>query len=129
MSVISYGFLDEQMTENDKSFYTELGQRVATLRKEQHMTQVQLAKMLGISQQLMAAHESGQRKIPASILPMLSKIFGVSIEELLGIKETTLKRGPASTLHRQVEQIRLLPRTKQRFVIDMLDTVIKQQSS
>ena len=60
---------------------------------------------------------------------MLSQILNIAVEELLGIKETKSKPGPVSVLHRQVEQIRTLPRTKQRFVMEILDTVIKQQTS
>ena len=126
MFQVSYDLLDEQMTADDKEFYRLLGERVAGLRKEQGLTQVQLAKLLGISQQLMAAHEAGQRKIPASLLPRLAQLFEVSCEELLGVKEPPAKRGPTPALQRQVEQIRQLPRTKQRFVMEMLDNVIKQ---
>lgn len=126
MLEISYDLLDEQMTSDDKEFYRQLGDRVSTLRKEQGLTQVQLAKLLGMSQQLMAAHEAGQRKIPASLVPKLAMLFEVSCEQLLGVRETPAKRGPTPALQRQVEQIRQLPRTKQRFVMEMLDTVIKQ---
>jgi len=127
MSVISFRFLDEMMTDNDKTFYKFLGERVSKLRKEHHLTQVQLAEILGISQQMMAAHELGTRKIPASMMPKLTKLFDVSFTEIFGETEKTAKRGPASALNRQVEQIRLLPRSKQKFVMEMLDTVIKQQ--
>jgi transcriptional regulator with XRE-family HTH domain len=124
---VSYDLMDEQMTDHDKDFYIQLGDRVANLRKEQGLTQVQLAKILGISQQLMAAYEAAQRKIPAVMIPKLAGLFEVSCEELLGTKQPAAKRGPTPVLQRQVEQIRLLPRTKQKFVMDMLDTVIKQQ--
>jgi len=129
MSTISYAFLDEMITEDDKTFYQQLGERVTRLRKEQHITQVQLAKILGISQQHVASFESGRRKIPASMLPALSKLLDISIENLLGVTEAKPKRGPVSVLNRQVEQIRQLPRTKQKFVMEMLDTVIKQQGA
>ena len=115
------------MTAEDKNFYKQLGECVARLRKAQSLTQVQLAKILGISQQLMADYEGSQRKIPASMLPKLATIFEVSFEELLGTKGPQAKRGPTPALQRQVEQIRLLPRNKQKFVMEMLDTVIKQQ--
>jgi len=39
------------------------------------------------------------------------------------------KRGPDSRLQQQVEKIRQLPRTKQQFVMEMLDTVIKQSAA
>lgn len=129
MAVISYRFLDEVMTEDDKNFYRQLGERVARLRKEQHLTQVQMAQILSISQQHVASYEAGRRKIPASILPVLSKLLEVPVEALLGMKSQKTKRGPIAALNRQVEQIRRLPRTKQKFVMEMLDTVIRQQSS
>lgn len=129
MSVISYRFLDEVMTDDDKVFYKVLGERVSNLRKEQELTQVQMAGLLGISQQMMAAYELGTRKIPAAMMPKLAKLFGVSLADLFGEKDKPAKRGPASVLNRQVEQIRRLPRTKQKFVMEMLDTVIRQQGS
>ncbi len=129
MYSISYSLLDEQMTNDDQEFFQELGQRIASYRKEINMTQVQLAKMLEVSQQVIAAYEAGRRKLPASLLPVLAKLFAVPLDELIGIKTSNLKRGPASILQRQVEQVALLPRTKQKFVMEMLDTVLKQQQS
>jgi transcriptional regulator with XRE-family HTH domain len=126
VAVVSFELMDEIMTEDDKLYYQQLGERLATMRKEQHITQVQMAKLLGISQQQVASFECGRRKVPVSILPKLSQILQVSVEEILGMKSVT-KRGPASVLNRQVEQIRMLPRTKQKFVMEMLDTVIRQQ--
>ena len=129
MPGISYSFLDEQMTENDKIYYQRLGKHVAKLRKERQITQVQMAKALGVSQQLIAAQEAGRRKIPVSMLTGFANVLDVTLEELLGIKKAPLKRGPVSALNRKVEQIRRLPRNKQKFVMQMLDTVIQQQSS
>ena len=72
MPSITYSLLDEQMTQDDRIFFKQLGRRVANLRKELGITQVQLAEQLGISQQLIAAYEAGSRKIPASVLPTLA---------------------------------------------------------
>ena len=76
----------------------------------------------------MASFEKGLRKIPASMLPLLAKLFGLSIDELVGIEKEAAKRGPTAKLKRQIEQISLLPKAKQKFVMEMLDTVIKQQA-
>ena len=114
------------MTHKDARFFEQLGQKVATLRKDQHLAQVQLAEILGISQQHMASFEKGIRKIPASMLPTLSQVFGTSVDELLGVGTTRRKPGPAPKLQRQIEQIQKLPRTQQRFVMQMLDTVLQQ---
>ena len=95
-------------------------------RKEMGMTQTQLAGIVAVSQQYIQAFEAGRRKVPSSMLPTLAQLFGISVDELIGMKTKAVKRGPTAKLQRQVEQISLLPRTKQRFVMDMLDTVIQQ---
>jgi len=129
MPTITYSLLDGQMTQDDKIFFKKLGQRMAKLRKEMGITQTQLAETLDISQQLIAAYEAGSRKIPSSLLPRLAKLFAVSLEELVGIDKMPVKRGPASILQRQIEQIGLMPRTKQKFISEMLEALIKQQQS
>lgn len=116
-----------KMTEDDKLFFEQLGQRIARLRKEQSITQVQLAEKLAISQQHMASFEKGIRKVPVSMLPAISQILNIPLEDLFGISDSkAIKRGPTPKLQRQVELISQLPKTKQRFVMDMLDTVIQQ---
>ncbi len=129
MHKITYGLLDEQMSQNDKVFFKQLGKRVSELRKELGLTQAQLAETLKISQQLIAAYETGSRKIPASMLPVLAKLFAISLEQLTGMDELPAKRGPASVLQRQIEQISLMPRAKQKFITEMLEALIKQQQS
>ncbi len=114
-----------KMTKDDNAFFQALGQTIATLRKAQNMTQGQLAEYLGISQQHMASFEKGIRKVPASMLPTLAKRFSISVDELVGLKDKA-KRGPMPKLQRQIEQVAQLPRTKQKFVSEMLDTVIQQ---
>jgi len=118
------------MTKNDAIFFKELGTRIKIYRKETGLTQIQLAKVLGISQQHMGSFENGIRKIPASMLPTLAELFGISLETLYGQEETDkpTKRGPTPKLLKQVEQLAALPKSKQKFVMEMLDTVIKQQA-
>jgi hypothetical protein len=71
----------------------------------------------------------GSRKIPASLLPTLARLFAVSLEELIGMEKLPAKRGPASVLQRQMEQIGSMPRAKQKFITEMLEALIKQQQS
>jgi len=92
--------------------FKQLGKRMAELRKELGITQTQLAETLAISQQLIAAYEAGSRKIPASMLPRLAKLFAMSLEALIGIEKLPVKRGSASILQRQIEQVGLMPRAK-----------------
>ena len=118
------------MTPQDKRFYQELGQRIATLRKAQGLTQMQLAEHLGIAQQTMAHYEGGTLRIAVALLKSVAEVLQVSVEELVDAEiPTKSKRGPTSKLQRQVEQVRLMPRAKQKFISDMLEALIKQQQS
>ena len=114
---------------DDRVFFQALGARIAQLRKEQNITQAQLAGTLDISQQTMNAYEMGHRRVPVSALPILAHALATSVEDLIGAAPTaaTKKRGPAPKLQQQMERIAKLPKTKQKFVIDMLDAVLTQQ--
>ncbi|MGA2191716.1 MAG: helix-turn-helix domain-containing protein [Steroidobacteraceae bacterium] len=113
---------------SERAFFERLGTRVAELRRSQNITQVEMAATLGVSQQTINSYEVGRRRIPVSALPTLARALAVSLEELLGNDSATKKRGPAPKLQQQIERIQQLPRTQQRFVMQMLDTVIAQAS-
>lgn len=118
---------ETSMSPEEKTFFEKLGERIAALRNERGLTQVQLAEVLGYSQQLVLSSEKGRRRVPLSALPELSKVLGVAVEELLGSRqERPAKRGPTPKLQRQLEQLSQLPRSQQRFVSQMLDTVLQQ---
>ena len=117
------------MTQDEKEYFKVLGSRVAHLRKELGLTQVQLAETLGISQQMVASYEVGRRRIPVSMLPSLAQALKVQTDALLGNEtKARSKRGPASQLQRSIERISELPKPKQRFVMEMLETVLAQAS-
>lgn len=114
----------------ERAFYVELGQRIAALRKAQSLTQVQLAESLGVAQQTLAHYEAGRLRLLAGALPTLADQLSVTVEELVGTpaKRGAGKRGPAPKLQQQLEQVSQLPRAQQRFVMQMLDTVLQQQA-
>jgi transcriptional regulator with XRE-family HTH domain len=123
---LSSGF--DSMSPDEKAFFRQLGARIAEFRKSAAVTQVQLAEILNVSQQTVASWEVGRRGVPVATLPALARALSVSIESLVGEKAPPSKRGPASQIQQQIERIQRLPRSKQRFVIEMLDTVLAQQS-
>ena len=116
------------MTQDEKDYFKVLGGRVAQLRKDQNLTQVQLAEALGMSQQMVASYEVGRRRIPVSMLQALAKALSVDIDGLLGdAAKARAKRGPAPVLARHMERISALPKTQQKFVIQVLESVLAQQ--
>jgi transcriptional regulator with XRE-family HTH domain len=114
---------------NEKEYFKVLGSRIAHLRKELELTQVQLAEMLGISQQMVASYEVGRRRIPVSMLPSLAQALKVQTDALLGNEtKPRSKRGPTPKWQLQIEAIAQLPKAKQRFVSQVLETVLAQAS-
>ena len=127
--VITAGSNTVAITQEEREFFVSLGSRIAALRKQAQITQVQLAQTLGVAQSTLNAYELGQRRVPVSALPTLARALAVSLEELIGEPvPAARKRGPAPKLQQHIERIRLLPKAKQRFVMQVLESVLAQAS-
>ncbi len=117
------------MSPDERAFFQTVGSRIARCRKDADLTQVQLADALGIPQPQLASYEVGRRRVPVSLLPRLARALAVPIEALIGEdgpQPTAARRGPASRVQQQLERIQRLPRAQQRFVMQMIDTVLQQ---
>ena len=116
----------DPMTHDEKVFFKTLGARIAALRKDSGITQVQLAETMSVSQQTVASWEVGRRGVPVASLPLLARTLGVSVETLIGEKAPPAKRGPTPKLQQQIERLSTLPRAQQQVVIQMLEGVLAQ---
>lgn len=115
------------LSKEERGFFEALGARIAQLRKDQGITQVQLAELLGVSQQTITAYEVGRRRIQVSALPTIARAFGVTVEDLISEEpKTGAKRGRTPKLQQQMDRIARLPKTQQRFVMQVLDSVLAQ---
>lgn len=119
------------MDDKDSTFFKELGARIAKARKERGLTQQALADQLGIAQQTLAHYEVARARIAASLLPRVAELLDLSLDELLMGRPTIRlpgKRGPASRIEQQLDAVTQLPKAQQRFVMQMLDTVLAQHA-
>ena len=66
-----------------------IGKRIAHLRKEKGLTQEELASHMGVSPQAVSKWENDQTCPDISALPKLSKLLGVTVDELLEGKAET----------------------------------------
>lgn len=115
------------ITTEERDFFIALGERITQFRKARGITQVQLAETLGVSQQTIQAYEVGRRRIQVSNLPVVARALSVSLEDLFGESDSSpRKRGPAPKWQKQIEAIAQLPRAKQQFVSQVLDSVLAQ---
>ncbi len=73
-------------------------------------------------------YEVGRRRVPLSLLPKLARALSVSIEELIGEEAPQAapgKRGPVSRAQQQLERIQALPRARQKFLNDLIETALQ----
>lgn len=66
-----------------------LGNNISEKRKAKGMTQEELAAKLGVSPQAVSKWENNLSCPDISLLPAIAKIFGMSVDELLGAASTT----------------------------------------
>ncbi|WP_413214759.1 helix-turn-helix domain-containing protein [Paraburkholderia kururiensis] len=115
------------ITTEERDFFIALGERMTQFRKARGITQVQMAEALGVSQQTIQAYEVGRRRIQVSTLPVVARTLSVSLEDLFGESDCSpRKRGPAPKWQKQIEAIAQLPKAKQQFVAQVLDSVLAQ---
>ncbi len=62
-----------------------IGNNIRNLRNHTSMTQEQLANYLGVSVPTISLYESGTRTVPLESLVVLSRIFNISIDNLLTV--------------------------------------------
>ncbi len=65
----------------------ELGNRLAELRKQHGLSQEELADQLGVSRQAISKWERGEASPDTDNLIELARIYGISLDELLGLKK------------------------------------------
>ncbi len=64
----------------------DLGKRLKDLRKEQGLTQQQVADRVWVSKAMISSYELSTRAPSYEVLIKLSKLFGVSTDYLLGVE-------------------------------------------
>ncbi|HEY0683002.1 MAG TPA: helix-turn-helix transcriptional regulator [Steroidobacter sp.] len=108
-----------------KRYFTALGAHIAQLRKERGMTQAELARAIGVSQQAVFAYELGDRRVSVLILTRIAKVFTVRVEELIGLaRPVGIRKGRLSPrAMRHAERLQALSKTQQRFVIRIIDVL------
>jgi transcriptional regulator with XRE-family HTH domain len=111
-------------TQNDKE--ETIGQRMARLRRERGITQVELAEMLGVPQPMISAYENGGLRLHGDLIVELTKILEVSADQLLGLKETKNGTAKNGRLLRKLQQLQLLPRRDQQALMRTIEAFLQR---
>jgi transcriptional regulator with XRE-family HTH domain len=107
------------------------GQRIARLRREKGLTQVELAQRLRVSQPVVSDYENDVIRLPADVVVQIAEILGASTDELLGMKQPAA-RGDGGIknrrLYRRMQEIEKLPRRDQEALLRTIEAFISKTS-
>jgi transcriptional regulator with XRE-family HTH domain len=111
--------------QESRTYFKALGGQVTAFRKSRGMTQAELARAIGVSQQAVFSYELGERRISVLVLAKIAKIFSTSVEGLVALsKPLPVRKGRLSPrCMRHAERLQALSKTQQRFVIRIIDTL------
>lgn len=66
-------------------FMNSVCRNLKNLREAKNYKQSYVADFLNISQQSYSRYENGQRELPIEYLPLISKLYSVSVDYILGV--------------------------------------------
>lgn len=106
------------------------GQRMAALRQQKGLTQMQLAERMNTTQKMIDYYE---RRSPNPTLDVMQKIataLEISVTELLGEQATRIraakKAGPTSKVQKVFEDVSRLPRRQQEKIVEFVSAFVTQ---
>jgi transcriptional regulator with XRE-family HTH domain len=108
-----------------------IGQRIAGLRKERGLSQLDLAERIGISRQLVASYERGRVRLYDEMVARFAIALGVSADEILGLNQAEskeMKTHPSLRLTRRLRELENLPEQKKKKILNTLDDLIRANS-
>lgn len=107
-----------------------LGARLARLRRERGLTQVELAEKLGAAQPVISGYERDELRLHGQVIVALTSILRVSADVLLGLDEP--KAGDATIrnrrLLRRLKDLDRLPKRDQQALLRTIDAFLQKAS-
>lgn len=103
------------------------GARLAELRHNAGLSQAELARIIGESQQNIAFWEQNDKPPKSEVLIPMAKALGVSVEEILTDKKVVRKTGgPVGKLKKTFDEVSKLPRRQQDKIIEFVSALVNQ---
>lgn len=70
------------MTDSERAFYVELGQRLRSRREKAELTQAEVAARVGLTRTSITNVELGEQPVSAFLLVRLAQIMGCQLQDL-----------------------------------------------
>lgn len=100
-------------------YMPEIGERIKLLRRQRDISQMELARHLGVSKSVVSSYENAVHFPPYDILLKMAWLFGVSTDYILGaagnrtLNVDGLTEAQVDAVTRIVDELRVLNQGKQ----------------
>ena len=102
----------------------QIGETIAEARRASGLSQVTLAKMMGVNKRTISAYEKGTRRVHGARLIELAKSLNISLDSLTGQKSSKFD-GRTRYAH-ALRELENLPHEEQKLILGMIDTLSKK---
>lgn len=106
------------------------GTRLARLRRDKGITQIELAQKLGVTQSVVSDYERDALRLNSELIMQLIGILNISADELLGVAKAPASTTPIKNrrLYRQLQSIDKLPKRDQQALLRTIDAFLSKAS-
>jgi plasmid maintenance system antidote protein VapI len=107
-----------------------VGKRVAQFRRQNGLTQQELANGIGVPRYIVSDCETGRIHLNDEMIIRFSCALNITADELLGMNGKTNQSNTDSSrrIMRRLRQIESLPETRKKTILHTLDDLIRANS-
>ena len=122
--------MPKQLTGPAEKVRQTIAERLAKIRREKGVTQVEMAKKLKTSQSMYSRYESGELRLHADTVVSIAKVLGVTPNEVLGITDggnvaaEPIEHSIPKRFIRRLKDVDQLTRTDQDALLTMIDAMV-----
>jgi len=111
------------------SINLEIGKGLAAIRKNQGISQIELATRVKITQQQLSHYERGRIHITAEMIVRLANALGITTDKILNPQNTkNIDHSLSLRFTRRIREISKLSEPKRKAVLQILDELIRANS-
>jgi len=128
-SRVSASMSSVPLSRSDREASAALGKRISVLRKKKNITQVELSKLVGVTQPQISSYEIGRLRPPHDFIAKVAEALDVSIDEIFGVA----KRNQATEddrlerrFARRLKLVKNLPKRDQDALLRTMDAFLER---
>ncbi len=107
----------------------KIAANIKEARKKRGLTQAELASLVGVTREAIAAYETGRVRLMDDIIINFASALKVSTDEILGVR--SVPESPVSSLRlvKRLKKIENLPPNQQKVLLKNIDMFLKAAES